>query len=150
MNRFATLFLGLVILFAIAAEPLKDPTTEKGTDRERLQGTWNITDVEFDGKPLSDGPSLRQFKGVRLTFEGDQVINSRTFKKSSFKVDNTATGVLDIVEPSSDGDHKMLYLYRLEGDTLKLCFTNQSGTTRPMELTSQNKQIVLVLKRRKL
>ncbi len=120
------------------------------TDNDRLQGTWRITTVDFNGQPLPEGPELRQFKGVRLTFENDKVINSRSFKKSPFILDSSKSpGTLDITESHRNGEHKMLYLYTLDGDTLKLCFTNNSGTTRPSEMTSQNKQILLTLQRYK-
>jgi uncharacterized protein (TIGR03067 family) len=139
--------LGLVLT---AAEPPTEKAPEKVTDNDRLQGTWRITTVDFNGQLLPEGPELRQFKGVRLTFENDKVINSRSFKKSPYILNATKSpGTLDIIEAHKDGDHKMLYLYTLDGDTLKLCFTSTSGTTRPGEMTSQNKQILLTLQRYK-
>jgi len=121
------------------------------TDKELIQGTWGVSAVEFDGRALPDGPELKRFQEVKLIFKGDTVLNSRDKDVTGrFTIDNTKKpGQLDIVTTKEKAEHKMLYVYHLDGDLLRLCFTRNSDVFRPRELTSDNGQIILFFKRQK-
>ena len=124
---------------------------EPAEDRQRIQGRWKVAAVEFNGALLPDGADLKRFQEVSLTFDGEAVLHGQASAvKARFVMDSTKTpGALDIIEQTKAGDRKMLYLYGLEADSLKLCFTRNSGVNRPVELTSKNGQIVLIFQRDK-
>src|SRR5262249_15916250 len=57
-------------------------------DRQKLQGIWNVTEVQFMGKPA---PELKKAK---MTFAGDKVTffhfeEGRPEKELSYKIDAT-------------------------------------------------------------
>jgi uncharacterized protein (TIGR03067 family) len=142
----------LVVLLLGSATNTGGQDDRPMSDKDLIQGTWGIMAVEFDGRALPDGPELKRFQEVKLTFKGDSVLNSRDKDVTGrFTIDSTKKpGQLDIVTTKEKAEHKMLYVYHLDGDTLRLCFTRNSDVFRPRELTSDNAQIILFFKRQKL
>lgn len=126
------------------------PDTSR-TAQEQIQGSWVILDVEFDGVPIPDSPQRSRFVGSKLSFVGDTVINSQQSEvRARFTMDPSASpSTLDIITISGNEERRMLYTYQLDGDSLRLCFTSQSGSNRPPNVTSNNKQILLILKRQR-
>jgi uncharacterized protein (TIGR03067 family) len=119
------------------------------TDRERIQGTWVILDVEFDGVPIPESPERARLIGSKLTFQGEAVLNSRQPDvKARFTLDaSAAPPTLDIISMPKNEERRMLYTYLLDGEMLRLCFTRNSGVVRPADVTSNNKQVLFLLKR---
>jgi len=90
-------------------------------DKEKLQGTWTLTSIAYDGKaiPLPAG------KTVTLTFTGDKV----AFKEDGDKAAQDGTFKLDAsknpkhIDLNKGGAAKEddKAIYSLDGDMLKIC-----------------------------
>jgi uncharacterized protein (TIGR03067 family) len=107
-------------------------------DQDKLQGTWEATEVVINGMPVPAG----ERKGITFVFSGDKMtlagpggIGKREFK---FKLDPTKKPrAIDTVP--QDGPFKGKSgpaIYELKGDTLKLCIPNQATNERPKEFES--------------
>ena len=150
MRTILTLpILGVLLLGAASRTGAQDD--KPANDKELIQGAWTIFAVEFDGRAIPDGPDLKRFQEVTLTFKGDAVVNSRDKDvQGKFILDSTKKpGTLDIVTTKQNMERKMLYVYHLDGDVLRLCFTRNSDVFRPRELTSDNLQFMMFLRRQK-
>ncbi len=136
------LIVAMMVLLVLVPDTLAN-------DKERIQGIWIIVEVEFDGVPLPDSPQRAHFVGSKLTFQGDWVINSQQPNvKARVVMDPGANPpTLDIITMPKNEERRMLYTYQLAGDSLRLCFTRNSSVIRPTNVTSSNKQLLLILKR---
>jgi RNA polymerase sigma-70 factor (ECF subfamily) len=116
------------------------------TDLERLAGAWAAVSGEADGQQL---PS-EAVSSYRLVFDKDKVTVhvARDGKEGTFKLDPTATPkTMDLTLDGGTG----LGIYSLEGDVLKICFT-ESGNARPTEFVTKegSRQVLLTLRRSKV
>jgi uncharacterized protein (TIGR03067 family) len=150
MRTILTVPILAVLLLGSASRPGAQED-KPPNDKELIQGAWSIFAVEINGRAVPDGDDLKRFQEVTLTFKGDAVVNSREKDvQSKFILDSTKKpGTLDIVTTKQNTERKMLYLYHLDGDVLRLCFTRNSDVFRPRELTSDNLQFMLFLRRQK-
>jgi uncharacterized protein (TIGR03067 family) len=139
-----TVALAVIGLTLVAAENAKD-------DKEQIQGTWAVTEAQVNGEMVNDPGELRALQTMKLSFKGDTVINSNAKEiVSKFQLNAAKTPrTLDIVMVKKDMEVKMLLLYELQGDTLKICFAKESGIKRPQEFTSKGEQLILTMKREK-
>jgi uncharacterized protein (TIGR03067 family) len=121
------------------------------SDRDRIQGAWEVAGVEFNGQALPEGPDLKRFQEMRLTFQGESVLNpSEKDVRGRFILDASKNPpALDIITTKKQIERKMLCVYQLENDTLRLCFLRNSDIARPGEVTSNNQQFLLIFKRQK-
>jgi RNA polymerase sigma factor (sigma-70 family) len=111
-----------------------------GSDKDRLQGTWQ--QVSAEGK---EGKVADEFvKENTLVIKGDTltVVWEKQGKKGSyeltFKLDETRTpkAVDEALVKPEKGDKPYLGIYSLEGETLKFCFSDP-GEKRPTEFTAK-------------
>jgi uncharacterized protein (TIGR03067 family) len=146
-NLTMTKLLPLALL-AVALAPAPEKTK---TDKERIQGAWAVVGVEGEGKALKEGPIYDHVKDMKLTFTDDAVSNSNSpGDKGSFTLDpEKKPPTLDLVVKSADGQiqEKLLMLYELKDETLRLCASPMPNADRPKEFTSKGGQIILTLKR---
>jgi uncharacterized protein (TIGR03067 family) len=102
------------------------------TDKDRLQGNWVSTAVEFNGMKIEvpkGDEIVFGFTGDKLSIKAKDKTTPGTFKIDEKKKE------LDVTTPK-DNDPKMMEtmqgLYKLEGDTLKIAFSNKGpGGNRP-------------------
>jgi uncharacterized protein (TIGR03067 family) len=134
-----------VVLLMAADEPAKDAKKEQ----DKLQGEWTMVSMETVGVKHSDD----DVKKYTLTIKGDQwtVMNGlspgagRTFKIDPSKDPKS----LDLTIKLGDQERVSQGIYKLEGDTLTLCRT-QEGGERPKEFkTTAEAGILVVWKRAK-
>jgi RNA polymerase sigma factor (sigma-70 family) len=97
---------------------------------DRLQGTWNIVDLEVDGTKMADG----NLKAANVVVQGDTFtsISMGATYKGAMKLDLTsAPKKLDIVfNEGPEKGNTALAIYELDGDTWRICLTVTS-TVRP-------------------
>src|SRR5207237_10598021 len=108
------------------------------TDRERLQGTWEIVKLEQTGTDRGEfikehSPTMK-FDGDKYTFKAGTAV-----ERGEFKLDPKAK-VPTLDYTITEGEHKgkrQFGIYRLEGDTLKICLSEEGETTRPTSFTTR-------------
>jgi uncharacterized protein (TIGR03067 family) len=105
-------------------------------DLERLQGTWVMTALEVDGKDVG----LEKIQGTTLTIKGD---------KYSVKAKDNVNGCVIRLDPKKDppaidmifmqpgaGDKTHKGIYKIEGDTFRICRGLGAEQERPGQLAT--------------
>jgi RNA polymerase sigma factor (sigma-70 family) len=119
------------------------------SDKELLQGTWQIISAEIGGKQADDA-ELAQMKEKPFVFKGDKVISKY---ESEYQLDTTKNPKwIDLVPldgPPNEKGKTFRGVYRIEGDKLTICFGVVPDGDRPSSLTPPAGEVagVLVLKR---
>jgi uncharacterized protein (TIGR03067 family) len=138
-------WLASVALVPIARADDKAEAVKK--ELEKLQGEWQLTTAERDGKKIP----ADQFKDELVTIKGDVITvtkGGKLMQTSRLTLDLT-TSPKTFVREVTDGVNKgMKYhgIYELEGDTLTDCYT-VADKERPKEFSSKNGARLFVSKR---
>jgi len=122
----------------------------RAEDKKSFVGTWQVVACEKEGN--KEAPD--QIKGRTVTITNDRI----TCRDASGKVLHAATYRL-----SGTGDSKMITMtltegdnkgqtcegiYKLDGDTLSVCYAEQGGATpKEFRTAAGSKQCCLILKR---
>jgi uncharacterized protein (TIGR03067 family) len=122
----------------------------RADDAADLKDTWKPTEGKHAGEPLSK--DLIDSITLTLTDGMYQVKVAGLDESGTVKIDATKTPkTMDIVatEGKNKG-RKVLAIYDLTGDTLKVCYDVQGGP-RPVgfESTAENKMLLVIYKRKK-
>ena len=127
---------------ALVAAPVPKEK-EKLKDEDAIVGTWSIDNFDAAGdKP----PPPDQVAAIRFVFAEKGVFKMTGGPpergEGTFKLDPAAkTKTIDI---TLDGK-KMLGLYELDGDTLKMCIPNSPDSPRPEEMKADGKARIAVV-----
>jgi RNA polymerase sigma factor (sigma-70 family) len=133
-------------------KPAKDKPKEgkRGADKEAIQGAWQTTAVEANGKDTPE--KARAFKEIgasKWVFSADKVTYQLGGKEmpAAYTIDPSKTPKQIDLRPEEG--RPGLGIYSLEGDVLKLCLPGPGGDARPTELEADEagKTILLTLKR---
>jgi uncharacterized protein (TIGR03067 family) len=115
-----------------------------------LQGTWVATGGEQEGNPFPEAG----LKNMKLVVSGDQYTftSDSPEEKGVLKPDPSKSPKaldIDIKEGEQKGQSQKA-IYELDGDTLKICFT-QPGNDRPSEMAAKagSKCVMIVFKKEK-
>jgi uncharacterized protein (TIGR03067 family) len=144
----ANWLLGLLAVGLIAAAPQEN---KEKTDQDLIQGTWKVTEAESDGMQQPQ-QLLDNFK---LTFKGDKAIPEGSgpgAKEATFKLEtDKKPRQIHITPMEAGGPPKVVGLYEINGDTLKLCFRRTDSTEPPSEFSGKagSGNVHMVLKRQK-
>jgi clostripain len=121
-------------------------------DLEKIQGEWTMVSLEERGEKIQ----YEDVSRMKLTVNGDQWIVRRRGQdievKYKIKIDSSQNPkVLDLTPDVGYRDFVSLGIYKLEGDTMTLCRTTESGDIdRPREFkTTREDGILGVWKRAK-
>jgi uncharacterized protein (TIGR03067 family) len=143
---------------ALQAAPNQErPAVKKDqkTDKERLQGEWQLAEMAFSGKELEkvkDTDAAR--REGRAVFDGDKMA-FRSFDTTYTLDPSTKPKQMDWISVNGEGKTvNVLCIYELDGDKFKMCISIPGGD-RPNEFksidgppeTNGGKQRVLVFKR---
>jgi uncharacterized protein (TIGR03067 family) len=119
-------------------------------DQEKLQGTWETTSIEYNGKDLSGDFKLKfVFKGKEASVEGSDEVQ-KDYAKFNFKLDQgTNPRCIDItIAEGNQKDTDIEGIYELKGDELRIC-AKVIGKSRPGKFAAPEGENIalLVLKR---
>ena len=118
------------------------------SDLDRLQGTWLPTSFKNEEKGETDAEELKSYK---LIFSGDKLTMVGPYsdgdRKGTMTLDPKATPkTFDVAMEVGGG--VLRGLYKLDGDTLTLCYPN-IDRDRPVEFAAENGAYLWVFKRSK-
>jgi uncharacterized protein (TIGR03067 family) len=141
-----------------ADKQVADKPAEQKTDKDLIQGTWVFAAFEFDGIVFTDADLkssiVAQFRDLRVTVQEDGVSSStaalllgQTLKLALDPADKPPTLDLQVVKGGKDVEEKIMLLYELRGDTLRVCWRGSSREERPKAFTSKGGQYILTLQR---
>jgi uncharacterized protein (TIGR03067 family) len=105
-----------------------------GGDRDKLQGTWAIENVEdADGHGLKDPEEIKR---ERFTFEGDKLTNAASPEVFTFALDETANPktltLSEVVKEGTARPPETIYcIYKFDGDKLILAMADGTKATKP-------------------
>lgn len=146
--RLLSLFaVGLFASALVAAPVPKDK--EKTKDEDAIQSTWKADKFENAGAP--GGPPPGELEKIRFVFEKDGKLRvtggpSGDEMTGTYKLDPAAKlkAIDMVVKDPSGREHTALGVYELDGDTLKLCFSDGDNKPRPEELKPDGKGVAVV------
>ena len=145
---------GLAILFGVSLlgvgrSPGGDDAAAK-TELKKLEGVWQITSGEQDGKPIE------RIKRDKVTVSGDNFTVHRDRKvefTATIKLyPNKKPKAVDLRITSEKHKGKaVLGIYALNGDDLKFCFCEPGAASRPTDFSAKpgSDRLAVVLKREK-
>jgi RNA polymerase sigma factor (sigma-70 family) len=132
--------------------PVGAPKDEKAikvdakSDKEKIQGTWTVVSVKDNGQESS----ADELKGLTMV-----ITHAKLVLKGVRGEEREFTYQLDPAQKPkwidvADGEKKMLGIYELDGDSLKICLNETPGGERSTEFVSEagtaNDQL-MILKR---
>jgi uncharacterized protein (TIGR03067 family) len=129
-----------LLSLGFAPVPLRKPDPAK--DLQKLQGEWALTGSS------TGGPVRPQAGSETAVFTGDRVsFRSRGREGGAWAVVLGASRTMDLKGP---GGVSVLGLYRLDGDRLTLCYTNElAARDRPTDLEPGRGRMVQVYERKR-
>jgi uncharacterized protein (TIGR03067 family) len=139
-------YVMLVLVPAVALLMAADDQADK--DKKALQGTWQVISFENRGEAVPEEMAKKMkvvFKDDTMTLSADNRGRTETGK---FKLDPSKKPKALDVTPLEKGNVTALFIYEIDGDTLKLCW-NKPGGERPKEFAGKDKAGYMVLKREK-
>lgn len=133
----------LVVGLLLGADP---PSDAGKKDLEKLQGEWKAEKAQNDGE---EAPASLVEK-MTVTVKGESMtidVGSARDEKAKIHLDPGKSPAAIDIKPTRPGRETILGIYRLEGDSLTLCWAIEGA--RPAEFASKSgsKHVLFVLKR---
>jgi uncharacterized protein (TIGR03067 family) len=138
----------LACLLIAAADPCPEPTEDGKADLKKMQGTWKVTKLEEGGRAV-DASKI----GTRIIVSKDKLtIKDKnrdevvTFQLNAKKKPRE----IDLVplRPNGKPDDMVPGIYKLEKDTLTICFGKGDKAPRPKGFDTKERGVsVLVMQR---
>jgi RNA polymerase sigma-70 factor (ECF subfamily) len=127
-----------------AEDATKAQDADKKTDKEKLQGAWVPVAVVNGGRKISEDEI--KDKNFEMVFTGDKVTipaKDVTKQEVTYKLDPAKKPKhIDWMMP----DNRLAKgIYLLDGDTLKVCVSEQEGAERPTEFESKEGSKILLM-----
>jgi uncharacterized protein (TIGR03067 family) len=129
---------------------LSAPAQSKGSEIERMTGTWVIGLSEANGTAIpaedSDGLTVKIAGGKYSVTKDGQI------DRGTFSIDVTKSPKqMDIRPETGPGEGKLIpAIYEFNGDTLRVCYGTQDGADRPTSFkTAPDSGEVLITYKRK-
>ena len=118
------------LMLAVASLPLA------ADDAKSIVGDWSCASAVVDGKPLPEAT----VKQLRLTLTAERFVTRKgdeVLFDSTYRLDPAAEPKhIEMIGTEGDAAGKpALGIYKLEGDTLKICYT-MPGSPRPRAFES--------------
>jgi uncharacterized protein (TIGR03067 family) len=134
--------IAAIAIMVLLVAKLASVQAGEDTDKEKIRGDWTVTAGEKAGHKGEDDPhknAVFSFTGDEFTCKIGEKEHSGKFKLDSSKSPREISLTLE--------DHKLLGIYELKGDDLKIC----AGEERPKEFATKegSKCMLLIFKRKK-
>jgi RNA polymerase sigma factor (sigma-70 family) len=155
LKTLGALILALAVLVGgsggFAYHLLATEADAKKTDKDNIQGTWKVESVTMNGQDKDGKGKLLEKSTFEITADKMLVKFNEGNKPSTYTLDPAAKPkMIDITPGEGDGKGETVPgIYRLEGDTLTICFPCGAQMERPTEFVSKegSDTMLLVLKR---
>jgi uncharacterized protein (TIGR03067 family) len=136
-----------ILLGSFIAAGAQDDAAKKDVDK--LQGTWEVSSLIYDGKAADKYRFNLTFKGDEATVAGNERVE-KEYPKLKFKLDPATTPKCLDLGIVANGQVGINFegIYELKDDELRLC-VKVVGKDRPLEFASPDGSAIalLVLKR---
>jgi uncharacterized protein (TIGR03067 family) len=138
-----------VIASLSAGSSLQGGGNDGEGELKKLQGTWQFTAFERDGKAKPPDEVAK----MKITFTGDKWVvreDGKVIQAGTHKFDPTKKpGQVDAaVTEGEDKGSTMLGIYELKGDQMRVCFDPQ-GKQRPTSFNSKAGLLTATVQRQK-
>ena len=132
---------------------LQTPVDGVSQELQKLNGTWQVVQLDIDGKDLSE-----RLKGYRYVFEGQwiklQDRDGKPVPRSDNKHDerpfiiniNTNPKSIDMTISVKSKNYSSLGIYELKDNQLRMCFS-EPGSSRPQEFQVKPGVTLITLQR---
>jgi uncharacterized protein (TIGR03067 family) len=156
MKTLAALVLALAVVVGgsggFAYHLLAREADAKKSDKDNIQGTWKVESVKMNGQDKDGKGELLKKSTVEIAADKMLVKFNEGNKSTTYTLDPAAKPKTIDITPQGEGDGKgetVPGIYKLEGDTLTICFPCGAKTDRPTEFVSKegSDTMLLVLKR---
>lgn len=119
-------------------------------DEEKIQGNWAVVSREFIGKKTPEA----ELKAMKVTIKDGTITmdDGKKKKKIPYKLDpSKKPKAIDLANTGIEGKETTLAIYELDGDTLKICWSEKDPEHRATRFASDkgSGQTMIVLKREK-
>ncbi len=141
---FALAVLGVAL--GLLTHPGHSAQDRAGDGKNPLEGIWDAVSITAAGKEVA----ADEAKKLRLTVAGDKATATvdRRSKSGTIKVDaSKAPHQFDL---QFKGDAPRVGIYRLETDTLTLCYADDGKRPTNFEAQAGTRNVLVVLKRHKV
>jgi uncharacterized protein (TIGR03067 family) len=124
----------LVLALTVAAPALKD-RPNKAAD---LTGEWVVESSVANGRPRPGGKELQRYvfaaDGTWTVYRGERKLNGDRAYRVDVAADPPAITLK--YEPAEQDGREALGIYKVDGDTLTLCYTRTGSGRRPTAFES--------------
>jgi len=138
--------LTVVLLVAAPAPPEKEKK-----DEQKIQGNWTVVSREFIGKKAPEA----ELKALKVTIKDGTITldDGKKKEKIPYKLDpSKKPKTIDLANTGIESKETTLAIYELDGDTLKICWSEKDPEHRATKFASDEDsgQTMIVLKREKM
>ena len=136
----------LLVAVLLAAAPAED----KSKDEEKIQGNWTVVSREMGGKKTPEA----ELKALKMTIKEGTITtdDGKMKEKHAYKLDPTKEPkAIDLTNTGIENKETTLAIYELDGDTLKICWSEKDPDHRATKFASgeDSGNTMMVLKREK-
>jgi uncharacterized protein (TIGR03067 family) len=142
VNLSAVLTALLIVLSGVSGDEKKD--------EEKIQGHWIVVSREFIGKKTPEA----ELKALKVTIKDGTITmdDGKQKEKIPYKLDpSKKPKSIDLANTGIESKETSLGIYELDGDTLKICWSEKDHEHRATKFASDTDsgQTMIVLKREK-
>jgi uncharacterized protein (TIGR03067 family) len=138
------------VLWVVLAAAVPALAADGPKDEDAIQGVWTVVSREVIGKKTP----ADELKGGKIIIKDGTMTSDDGKKKemvASYKLDpSKSPKAMDLTNATED-KLKSAAIYELDGDTLKICWSEKVPDQRPTKFTADadSGQTMIVLKREK-
>lgn len=123
---------------------------DKAKDEEKIQGNWTVVSREFMGRKTPEA----ELKAIKVTIKDGVIAMDDGKKKETipYKLDpSKKPKAIDLANTGIENKETTLAIYELDGDTLKICWSEKDPDHRTTKFASDeaSAQSMIVFKREK-